>query len=325
MSAALLSLAVLLSLVLLFGSLAIGLLRRLHRPAAASTCCCSRTRPTRCTASTTGCIAPWRVQQFADLQSAVRRQLLHRPLHEADRLEPEQGRADRLEFRHQPEARQSVPVRHRQRHDGVGRAVDDQRPDVELVVQAQQGEDRRPQLSRQQHPLSARRQDRHELPARHQGDDPDRRAGARERRPAGLALLRDPARGRARQAPQHGPGRRSPAAADCARRTSTTSSPWRCSCWATGAFLFVDAVRRPCGGAALSELRPRLAVRRRRLRLVRVDPVLRVRRAGEPRLQAAAAEGRLDLRPGLLVPRAALEVLRLAAAVAVQGHAVQER
>ncbi len=74
-----------------------------------------------------------------------------------DRLEPEQDRADRLELRHQPEARQPVPVRDRQQHDGVGRAVDDERADVEHVVQARQGEDRRPQLSRQQHPLPARR------------------------------------------------------------------------------------------------------------------------------------------------------------------------
>ncbi len=41
------------------------------------------------------------------------------------------------------------------------------------------------------------------------------------------------------------------------------------------------------------------------------DPVLRAARAGEPRLQAAAAAGRVDLRPVLLVPRAALEVLRV--------------
>ena len=56
-----------------------------------------------------------------------------------------------------------------------------------------------------------------------------------------------------------------------------------------------------------------------------VDPVLRAARAGEPGLPAAAAAGRVDLRPVLLVPRAALEVLRVAAAVAVQGHALQER
>ena len=43
------------------------------------------------------------------LQPAVRRQLVHRALYALHRLEPQQGRADRLQLRHQPAARQSVP------------------------------------------------------------------------------------------------------------------------------------------------------------------------------------------------------------------------
>ena len=85
------------------------------------------------------------IAQFsiALLQSAVRRQLRDRPLHAACRLEPEQGRADRLEFRHQPTARQSVSLRHRQRNDGVRRPVDDQHAPVELVVPTRPNQSRR--------------------------------------------------------------------------------------------------------------------------------------------------------------------------------------
>ena len=71
-----------------------------------------------------------RVSNSRFYMRAVRRQLGHRALHALRRLEPEQGRADRLELRHQPAARQSVPVRHRQRHDGLRRPVDDQHAHV---------------------------------------------------------------------------------------------------------------------------------------------------------------------------------------------------
>ena len=126
-------------------------------------------------------------QQFPILLRAVRGQLVHRELHALRRLDPEQGRADRLEHGHQPAARQSVPLQHRQRHDGVRRPVDDQHAHVGDVVPARRVEDRRQQLSRQRHLLSAERQDRRERPARHQDHDPDRWSGARERRPARLA------------------------------------------------------------------------------------------------------------------------------------------
>ena len=140
-------------------------------------------------------------QQLGILLRAVRRLVVHRDLHALRRLEPEQGRADRLEHGHQPAPRQSVPLQHRQRHDGVGRPVDDQHAHVGDVVPARRVEDRRQQLSRQRHLLSAERQHRRQRPARHQDHDPDRRSGARERRPARLAGLRDPAHGRPR--PRH--------------------------------------------------------------------------------------------------------------------------
>ena len=127
--------------------------------------------------------------------------IVHRDLHALGRLEPEQGRADRLEHGHQPAPRQSVPVQHRLRHDGLGRPVDDQHAHVGDVVPARRGEDRREQLPRQRHLLSAERQDRRERAARHQDHDPDRRPGARERRPARLARIRNPAHGRPR--PRH--------------------------------------------------------------------------------------------------------------------------
>ncbi len=139
-------------------------------------------------------------EQLGVLQPPVRRQLQHRALHALDRLEPEHDRADRLELRRGPAARQPAPVRHRERDDGVRRVHDGQHDHVELVIQSQHGQDRRPELSRQLHPLPARRQDRRELPDRDQDAGADRRAGARECRPARLALFRDPARGRPRQA-----------------------------------------------------------------------------------------------------------------------------
>ena len=74
--------------------------------------------------------------------------------------------------------------------------------DVEHVVHAPHSEDRRPQLPWQQHQLPGRRQGRRELSPGHQGHDPDRRPGARERRAPGFALFRDSARGRAGQAIQ---------------------------------------------------------------------------------------------------------------------------
>ncbi len=122
----------LVSLALFVGALLLGLRVGLSGPAAASTAPAGRTRPTslygvpllhlacrsralsNSASSTTSCSAT------APSSSTTCK---------LDRLEPEQGRADRLELRHRPEARQPVPVRHRQRHDGLGRAVDDQRAD----------------------------------------------------------------------------------------------------------------------------------------------------------------------------------------------------
>ena len=97
-----------------------------------------------------------------------------------------------------------------------------------------QDPDRRSQLPRQQHPLSAGWPHRRELSPRHQGDDPDRRAGARERRAAGIALFRDSAHRRPRQDPHERLERGNPPAAPAAEESATISSPPRCSCSASG-------------------------------------------------------------------------------------------
>ena len=149
-----------------------------------------------------------------------------------------------------------------------------------------------------------------DLPARHQGDDPDRWPGARRCRPARLALLRDPACGRARPEFQHGARRGGPPAAAAQEERAQHRHRGGVPAGQLGVHLR-HAVRDPRRRAALSAPRPRLAVRRRRIPVPGVDPVLRAARACEPRLQAAAAAGRVDLRRLLLVPRAALEVLRV--------------
>ena len=84
----------------------------------------------------------------------------------------------------------------------------------------------RAQLRRQQHRLPGRRPGRGERPAGHQGHGPDGRPGAGERRPARLAVLRDPAHG--------GPGHRvrlpegagRAGAGGCGARTGTTPCRW---------------------------------------------------------------------------------------------------
>ena len=65
-------------------------------------------------------------------------------------------------------------------------------------------------------------------PARHQDHDPDRWSGARERRPARLARLRNPAHGRSRPRHECLDRRRNPPTFACARRTPIMPSP-RCS------------------------------------------------------------------------------------------------
>ena len=190
------------------------------------------------------------------------------------------------------------------------------------LVQARQGQDRRPQLSRQQHLLSGRRQDRRELPARHQGHGPDRRSGARECGAPGLALLRDPAGGRSRQDVRA--GREHPAAA--ARRQEPLQYPDH------GGFpaqQLAVLLRSPAVGVRghilFSSARRACDLRLWRVRLAVHDPLVRPGRAREPRLQAADPATRVDVRRAFLAPRAALEILRIAVADAVQGHAVQER
>ena len=145
-------------------------------------------------------------QQFPAVQRDLRRQRLHSPLLEMARVSFEQGRADRLEFRSGSTTRHSLPVRHRQRNDGLGWADHAQCLDVERGFQARQGQDRRPQLPGQSNLLPGGRQDRLELPARHQGHDTDRRAGTGKRRALGIAVLRDPARRRQGQEPEDDDG-----------------------------------------------------------------------------------------------------------------------
>ena len=132
-------------------------------------------------------------QQLAILRFAVRRLVSHRDVHAPRRLEPEHGLSDRLEHGHRPETRQPASLQYRQRHDGFGRAEDDQHADVGDVVPACRVEDRRQQLSGQQHLLPAERSHRNQRPVRHQDHGPDRRPGAREHRAARLAGLRDSA------------------------------------------------------------------------------------------------------------------------------------
>ena len=132
-------------------------------------------------------------QQLGLLRLAVRRLVSHHDVHALRRLEPEHGLSDRLEHGHRPEARQPVSLQYRQRHDGFGRAEDDQHADVGDVVPACRVEDRRQQLSGQRHLLPAEWSHRNQRPVRHQDHGPDRRPGARERRAARLAGLRDSA------------------------------------------------------------------------------------------------------------------------------------
>ena len=173
-------------------------------------------------------------------------------------------------------------------------------------------EDRRQQLSRQRHLLSAERQDRRERPARHQDHDPDRRSGARECRPARFAGLRNPAHGRSRPRHECVDRRRRRAASACARRTSTTSSP-RCSSsraagcrcsprWCCGPPRSPTTTASACSRCSPPPSRSPAGI----------DRVLRAARAREPALQAARAEDRLDLRSVFLVPRAALEAFGIA-------------
>ena len=240
------------------------------------------------------------------------------------RLEPEHGRADRLELRHQPAARQPVPLRHRQRHDGLGRAVDDQHAPVELIVPAGQDPHRRPQLPRQQHPLSAR----------------TARTGAN-------CLL-----GTKVMIPIDGPVRENvgllgspsfeiPRIVDRDKslmgalsaetrgqrlRQKNVYNLVTASLFLFGQWLFFFATLVVWQAALLNypRLRRFRAFRRRACHVLGVDPVLRAARASEPRLQATRAEDGHDLRPVFLVSRTSLEALRLAGRETLRRHAVQE-
>ena len=75
-------------------------------------------------------------QQLGLILIAVRRLVSHRDVHALRRLEPEHGLSDRLEHGLRPCSRQPVSLQYRQRHDGFGRAVDDQHADVGDVVPA---------------------------------------------------------------------------------------------------------------------------------------------------------------------------------------------
>ena len=101
--------------------------------------------------------------------------------------------------------------RRRHRDAGLRRAVHDQRGVLRQLVPRRARRHREEQLPRQRHRLPARRPDRRQLPARHQGHDPGLRAGPGGSRPARLALLRDPPLGQPRpaaSASSAGPGQR---------------------------------------------------------------------------------------------------------------------
>ena len=260
-------------------------------------------------------------QQLGLLRLAVRRLVIHRDVHALRRLEPEHGLSDRLEHGHRPEARQPASLQYRQRHDGFGRAEDDQHADVGDVVPACRVEDRRQQLSGQRHLLPAEWSHRNQRPVRHQDHGPDRRPGARERRAARLAGLRDSAHGRPRSRHERVVRR-----ADASR----PAAPEELVQFRHG----LDLPRQPVGGS-VCRVRAR-ASRIRELRSFRHLRVLRSQRgahrrqhgllhrarARDPGLQATQAAARLDLRSVFLVARKVLEVKRFPDLGHVRRHPV---
>ena len=143
------------------------------------------------------------------------------------RLEARPRRRDGLELRQRAGSGQSVPLLGRREHGGLRRPVARRPDDVEPRLPAWPMPHRREQLPRHHDLRAARRPHRRQRDVRLQGHGADRWARARERRPAWLARLRDPARIRARprDAGRHR-HRRSASAASSARPGSTSPRCW---------------------------------------------------------------------------------------------------
>ena len=115
-------------------------------------------------------------------------------------LRPSRGAADRFELRRGGQARHPVPQLGRQRNDGRGRAVHHQRRLLQHVLPAVPGVDRGGQLPGEPDRLSRAGPGRATTAcSRRRSWFPSTDTVRRRRGPAGLAQLRDPAVGQARQ------------------------------------------------------------------------------------------------------------------------------
>ena len=141
------------------------------------------------------------------LQHLLRRQLLHRALPAVDRLRPGHGRADRVELRVRGQARVPVPDLGRQRNRCGRRSVGHERRLLQHGVPAGAGLDRFEQLPRQPHRLPGPRRDRGRLPAGHQGRRTGHGGDPGRGRPPRLAELPDPPQRRSGPSPRDRPQR----------------------------------------------------------------------------------------------------------------------
>ena len=181
--------------------------------------------------------------------------------------------------------------------------------------------DRGAELPRQPDRLPGPGPHRRQLPAGDEGHGPARREGPRGRRPARLAQLRDPADGR--PGPPAGRDRPGGAAAQ-ARRQDTPQHGQHPAASAVPLAAHLHAHRVHAG-----HLRPLLGVRPGRRAGGFAGPaadhrVLPAGRAGGAPPAGAPAERLLDLRPRVLAARAVLEGLRRHLHPALQRHPVQE-
>ena len=162
---------------------------------------------------------------------------LHRPLPAGARLPtcPALGRPGPTSAPPQSTRRRTCPPWGR--HDGLRRPLGRERRLLQHVLPAAHTLDRAPQLPRQ----------RHRLPRRGRVGDNcllgtktmSRRRTVVRRRPARLALLRDPALGRRATALSTTSGPARSVGGGCTPRTGTTLSRWRCSCWCAGSHVLV--------------------------------------------------------------------------------------
>jgi amino acid adenylation domain-containing protein len=251
-----------------------------------------------------------------------RRQLLRRALPARPGLPAARLRADRVELRRGPGARDPVPDRHRARHDGRRRRHLHRRRLLQHIVPHHAAVNRAPQLPGKRGRLPGRSPDRRELPDRHQGHGAPGRAGPGPHRAARLAMLRDSPVGHHRRSlrpPQDREGVPPPAPGqEPAQPRHHGTVPGR----ALGTRLRHHLVRHG-GVGALPRPRSPGALRADR-RDTAVQPrVLHHGRAGPDAVRNPAATVLLHLPPVLLVARTLLETAGTPARP-VQRHPVQE-